>query len=181
MKKKLSRWAITTFILIPVLLAGCSAVTVYDYADNKPVLVVEQFFNGNLSAHGIVKDRSGRVIRYFNADIAASWNDGTGTLDENFVFDDGELQRRIWTLKPDGAGGYTGTANDVIGESKLRVSGNSLFLKYDLRIPYDDSTLDIAIDDRMYLISEKHLMNESVMTKWGFEVGRLMLVIVKND
>ncbi|MFT5219739.1 MAG: hypothetical protein ACI9LO_001877 [Planctomycetota bacterium] len=180
MKFFLSRWTITTLVLVP-LLAGCSAVTVYDYADNKPILVVEQFFNGSLSAHGIVKDRSGRVIRYFNADIEASWNNGTGTLDENFVFDDGELQRRIWTLQPDGAGGYRGTANDVIGASKLRVSGNSLFLKYDLRIPYGDSTIDIAIDDRMYLISEKRLINESVMTKWGFEVGRLMLVIVKNE
>jgi hypothetical protein len=32
------------------------------------------------------------VIRYFDASIDASWEDGVGTLDENVVFDDGEEQ-----------------------------------------------------------------------------------------
>ena len=45
------------------LLAGCASVGVEDYADNRPALVLERFFDGPLSAHGIVKDRSGRVIR----------------------------------------------------------------------------------------------------------------------
>jgi hypothetical protein len=31
----------------------------------------------------------------------------------------------------------------------------------------------------MYLVSERVLLNESIMTKWGFEVGSLMLVIEK--
>jgi hypothetical protein len=31
----------------------------------------------------------------------------------------------------------------------------------------------------MYLVSERVLLNESIMTKFGFEVGRIMLVIEK--
>ena len=171
-----------SFILFSLgLLQACSSVPVSEYADNSPTLVVEEFFNGSLSAHGIVKDRGGKVTRYFNASINAYWLDGVGTLDETFKFDDGEEQRRVWKLVKDDAGNYVGSANDVIGTSKLEVAGNSLFLDYVLRIPYDGDTLDLRIDDRMYLVSERVLINESVMTKWGFNVGQITLVIEKNE
>ena len=163
------------------MLSSCSNVPVSEYADNKPVMVVEEFFNGSLRAHGIVKNRGGKVTRYFNASINAYWVDGVGTLDEVFKFDDGEEQRRVWKLVKDDAGNYVGSANDVIGTAMLKISGNSLFLDYVLRVPYDDGTLDLHIDDRMYLVSERVLINESAMTKWGFDVGQITLVIEKNE
>ena len=162
-----------------ILLNACSSVDVNDYKTNKPTLNITEFFNGSLNAHGILKDRSGKVTRYFNATINASWNNGVGTLDEQFVFDDGEKQTRIWQLRPDGKGSYIGTANDVVGESTLRTSGNALFLNYVLRVPYRGQTLDLNIDDRMYLVSDKILINESKMSKWGFDVGEINLVITK--
>ena len=172
---------LSIFLLSLGLLQSCSSVPVTEYADNSPTMVVEEFFNGSLKAHGIVKDRSGKVTRYFNASIKADWVDGVGTLDEVFKFDDGEEQNRIWKLTRDESGGYVGSANDVVGSSQLEVSGNSLFLDYVLRIPYDDGTLDLNIDDRMYLVSDRVLINESVMTKWGIKVGQITLVIEKNE
>ena len=75
-----------------------------------------------------------------------------------------------WTIVKDGAGRYIGTANDVIGSSQLKVAVNSLFFNYILRVPYEDGTLDLNIDDRMYLVSKNVLINESVMTKWKWKV-----------
>jgi hypothetical protein len=169
----------TLLAICALLLSACASVSVEDYANNQPRLVAEQFFNGQLTAHGVVKDRGGKVMRYFSASIDASWRDGVGTLDERFVFDDGERQTRVWTLKPVGDNNYIATAGDVIGDGKMKIAGNSLFLDYVLRIPYDGDTLDLRIDDRMYLVSERVLLNESIMTKFGFEVGRIMLVIEK--
>lgn len=170
-------------LLLPLyltLIVGCSSVSVEDYAGNTPALVAEEFFSGELSAHGMVKNRSGKVIRYFSAAIDASWTDGVGTLDEHFIFDDGEQQTRVWTLQPNIDGTYVATAGDVIGESLMKVSGNSLFMNYVLRIPYRDGTIDVDIDDRMYLVSENILLNESGMSKWGFNVGQITLVIEKH-
>jgi len=162
------------------LLAACSSVSIEDYADNKPRLVAQEFFNGRLDAHGVVKNRAGQVIRYFSAIIDASWVDGIGILDERFTFDDGERQTRIWKLEPAGAGAFTATAGDVVGEGTMQVAGNSVFLDYLLRIPYGEGTIDVRLDDRMYLVSERVLLNESIMTKWGFEIGQISLVIVKQ-
>ena len=161
------------------LVSGCSSVSINDYKDNKPTMVLEKFFDGRLNAHGIVKNRSGKVIRYFNASIIASWSDGVGTLDETFVFNDGEEQTRVWKLVKDAPGRYTASANDVVGSSTLNVAGNSIFLDYVLRIPYDGDTLDVVVEDKMYLVSERMLINESIMKKWGFEVGKITLAIEK--
>jgi len=168
-------------ITAAVTLVACSTVSVEDYARNQPTLVPEKFFDGNLTAHGVVKDRSGKVIRSFNADIKAYWRDGVGTLEEDFVFDDGEKSRRVWTLTPTGDGRYVGTAGDVIGEGDVRVAGNSMFLNYVLRIPYGDGTLDLTIDDRMYLVNADTLINESRMIKFGLEVGEILLVIERRN
>jgi hypothetical protein len=174
-------WTKTLLLVIAVLsLAGCGTVSVDAYSNNKPALVAEEFFNGQLTAHGVVKNRAGKVIRYFNADIKAYWRDGIGTLEEDFVFDDGERQRRVWTLTPDGEGGYRGTAGDVVGPGTVTVAGNAMFLDYVLRIPWGDDTLDLRIDDRMYLVNPDILINESRMLKFGVQVGAILLVIERR-
>ena len=167
-------------VLLILGAAGCSSTSVETYAGNRPVLEPEAFFDGQLTAHGVVKNRGGEVIRRFNADIRAYWQDGVGTLEEDFLFDDGEQQRRVWTLTPAGEGRYLGTAGDVVGAGEITVAGNSMFLDYVLRIPYGDGTLDLRIDDRMYLVNPDVLINESKMKKFGIRVGEILLVIERR-
>ncbi len=164
-----------------VVLSACSQVQVTDYSDLKPQFNPEQFFSGELTAHGVIKNRKGKVTRTFNADIKASWDNGVGTLDENFIFNDGEEQQRVWTLTPAGDDAYIGTAGDVVGDGELRVSGNSIFLDYVLQVPYGDGTVNVKVDDRMYLVSPGVLINESRMSKFGFRVGTILLTIIRHD
>lgn len=161
-------------------LAGCSSVTPDDYQGRTPAFEPESFFNGALTAHGVVKDFSGKAIRHFSADIAGCWDEGVGTLDEDFVFDDGEKQKRIWTLTPDGDQTYIGTAGDVVGDGFARWQGNAMFLDYTLRIELEDGPIDVKIDDRMYRVSENVVINESKMRKLGFGVGEILLTIIRH-
>ncbi len=164
-----------------LLLWGCSSAQIDEYVGRTPILKLEQFFNGDLFAEGLIKDHRDKVTRQFTAKIQASWDRGIGTLVEDFTFDDGELQRRIWTLTPDGKGGFVGTAGDVVGDGKITLAGNTMFLKYVLRIPYRDGTLDLTVDDRMYLVSPETLINQSRLEKFGVPVGEILLVIHKNE
>jgi len=164
-----------------LLLTGCTGASVNDHADGEPTFDPQSYFHGELTAHGVVKDFSGKVIRYFNADIKGCWQDGIGTLDEQFVFDDGEQQSRIWTLVPSGANNLLGTAGDVVGQSTGEWAGNALFMAYVLRVPYGDGTIDLTIDDRMYLLNDSVLINESGMYKFGVKVGEIVLTIIKHS
>lgn len=172
-------------LFITLLLAGCAGADITDYRDRQPQLVPEAFFRGPLTAHGIVKDRAGRVTRTFTAELEGSWENGAGLLEERFVFDDGEVQFRNWRLVPNGterAGvrTLTGSAGDVVGPAQVRVSGNAMFIRYTLRVPWRGDTIDVNVDDRMYLVSDRVLINESSLSKWGFNVGEVVLTIIRG-
>lgn len=162
-----------------LMLSSCSTHSIDDYASNPLRLDLQHFFNGQLTAHGVLKNRSGEVTRYFNATINAYWKDGVGTLEEKFIFDDGEIQYRTWTLTPS-ADGYAATAGDVIGTGKALVRGNAMQLNYVLEINYKGSPLQLQVDDWMWQVDNKVLLNESTLRKWGFKVGSIQLVIIKQ-
>jgi len=175
--QELRRW---TLLCLMLFMGACSSTSVTDYQDREPRFEPESFFDGALTAHGVVKDFSVTAIRHFNADIVGCWSDGVGTLDESFVFDDGEQQTRVWTLTPSGNQTYIGTAGDVIGDGTARWEGNAMFLDYTLRIALEDSSIDVHIDDRMYRISDHVVVNESKMRKWGFGVGEIVLTLIRH-
>ena len=161
-------------------LAGCASPSLDHHTGRSPELVPAQFFDGELVARGVVKDWSGTVIRTFDADIVATWNaSGVGTLDEVFRFDDGEIQTRVWTLTPS-AEGYHADAGDVVEPGTLRWRGNAIHMNYLLRVPYGDGTVDVRMDDWMYLITPDTLINQTTMSKWGIDVGEVVLVIQKR-
>jgi len=159
---------------------SCSHQNLHTYKDRQPAFVAEEFFDGHLTAHGILKNRSGEVTRTFYATIDASWKDRVGTLAERFVFDDGEVQYRTWTLTPQADGRYTATAGDVVGTGIAATAGNAMHLNYVLRIPYKGRQLDLSVDDWMYRIDAQTVINESILSKWGFRVGSIQLAIIKH-
>lgn len=170
---------LSTILYCVFLVSACSqSITLYK--DRQPEFIAEEYFNGNLTAHGVLKNRSGEVTRTFNATIKAFWKDGTGTLEERFVFDDGEVQYRTWTLKPIDKNSYRATAGDVVGEGDAETAGNAMHLNYVLRIPYKGRQLDLSVDDWMYRVDENTVINESVLRKWGFRVGTIQLAIIKH-
>ena len=69
----------------------------------------------------------------------------------------------------------------MVGDGEVTVAGNSAFLDYVLRIPYGDGSINVRIDDRMYLITPTVLLNESTLRKFGIKVGELLLVIQKQN
>jgi len=175
--KILSIWLLTSATL---LFTSCSNISTADYSQNTPRIVLHDFFDGDLTAKGVVKNRSGKVIRHFTATIKASWQNNIGTLDEKFVFNDGEIQYRIWTLTPTAKNTFIATARDVVGTGRGEYSGNAINLKYVLAIKYKSSTINVKVNDWMWLVDEKTVINESTLTKFGFNVGSVQLVINKN-
>jgi hypothetical protein len=86
--------------------SGCAGPSVNDYASEKPVLDLRQYFNGVVDAWGIFTDRSGKVVKRFTVVMHCKWDGDQGVLDEDFVYSDGTKQKRIWKLQHLGKGRY---------------------------------------------------------------------------
>ncbi len=180
-----SRFLLAILGSASLLLGGCaSAPAPADYAAEKPSLDLKTYFNGELLAHGIFTDRSGKLVRRFTVQLKGSWVGDDGVLDEKFSYSDGKQDRRVWRLKklPDvnGQGRYTGMADDVVGTATGESAGNALRWTYTLRLPVDDKVYEVQFDDWMYLMDEHVLINKAVMSKFGVRLGDVTLSFYKK-
>jgi hypothetical protein len=163
-----------------LLVAACSSPQPEQYTKELPQLTVEQYFNGTLDAHGMFQKRSGEVVKRFVVVMRCSWEGDTGTLDEDFVYSDGTRQKRVWTLKKTGPGRFTATAADVVGTAQGTVSGNALRWQYVLALPVDGKIVNVDMDDWMFLIDDKVMLNRTAMSKFGVDLGSVTLSFTKR-
>lgn len=169
----------TRRLLLAVLLwtlAGCAAVDIAAYRDERPALDLAQFFAGAVDGWGVVQDRSGKVLKRFTVRIDGAWRGNEGTLDEHFEYADGTREQRVWRLVKDG-NRYTGTAGDVVGSAQGETQGNALHWNYVLAVPVAGRTWHLAMDDWMFLVDDRNLLNRTTMSKFGVEVGSVTLAL----
>lgn len=167
------------FLLAAIFMLGGCAAGVGDYQGETPRLDLAEFFDGPLTAWGIVQNRSGKVIRRFEVDMIGRWDGDEGVLEEDFRFADGQTQRRVWHFRKIAPGRYTGTAADVSGQARGEVAGYALRWRYTLRIEVDGRSWDVDFDDWMYLLDDRTLVNRSEMRKFGLRVGEVTLFFRK--
>lgn len=158
-----------------LILAGCASVGIEDYANEEPELNLLEYFSGPVEAWGMFQNRSGKVVTRFHVQIESRREGDRLILDEHFTYSDGTLQRRVWTLTPDGPKGWRGTADDVVGEAQGQLAGNAFRWQYRLSLPVDGRIWEVNFDDWMYLMDQDTLINRASMRKFGIEWGQVTL------
>jgi hypothetical protein len=150
-----------------------------DFSKNKPQFKLEEYFNGKTEAWGMFHDRFGNLKRSFRVDIVGTLDSDILTLDEKFLYDDGEEDSRIWTIRILGDNKYSGEASDVIGKAMGISSGNALNWKYKLNLKVKDSTIMVDFDDWMFLQDKGVLINRAEVKKWGLNIGVVTITFLK--
>ena len=167
-------------LVLTLMLTACSGLDVADYRQAEPRLELEQYFDGRLRAYGQFQDRFGRVKRRFVVDIEGRWDGSTLTLDESFVYDDGERETRRWTLRKDAGGGWTGSADGVVGTAAGRGAGNAFNWRYDFDLKTDDGPIRLHFDDWLFLHEDGVLLNRAYVSKFGITVGEVLISFFKQ-
>ena len=167
------------------LLAACTGKPSFDdpsLSDRK--LNLEEFFDGDLVAYGQFQDILGTVRRSFVVEISGDWDGERLRLVEDFAYEDGSTEQRIWTLTKTGPDSWTGTAPGVIGAATGQEQDNRFNWKYeiDLPIPSADGTSEtmrVTFDDWMWLLSEDRLLNLAYVKRYGFDIGTVTISFEK--
>ena len=155
-------------------------MNIQDYKQHQPKLTLFDYFQGKTRGWGMFQDRGGTLKRQFVVDINGSINaQGQLVLEEDFVWNDGEKSRRVWTLSKDKNNQFTGTASDVIGKAKGESAGNAFHWKYVLNLPVGDKTYKVNFDDWMFLQPDGVLLNRAKMSKFGFRLGEVFISFKK--
>lgn len=174
-------WKNLCAVLALTLLSACASHSnIADYANEKPTLDLQQYFNGTLDAWGMFQDRSGKVVKRFTVVMRCRWDGDVGTLDEDFTYSDGSKQKRVWTLRKVAPNRFIGTAPDVVGEAIGITAGNTLHWNYVLSLPVDGKVYEVNFDDWMYQMDDRVMLNRAAMSKFGFALGQVTLSFTKR-
>lgn len=161
-------------------LTGCGAPQLSLYQSEKPELDLRSYFDGQVRAWGVFTDRAGRVVKRFTVRMDCSWKGDEGVLDEAFTYSDGQRQRRVWRLTRQAQGRYTGSADDVVGQAQGEQLGNAFHWTYTLALPVDGRVWHVDMDDWMFRIDDKVVLNKAVMRKFGVRLGDVTLSFEKT-
>ena len=176
--------SLLTFFLL-LLIAGCSQTDMKEFQNNTPKLDLFSFFEGDTIAYGIFEDRFGNLKRQFRVNINGKVKNQILTLDEDFLYDDGEQAKRIWKIekKIDNAQNitYEGQAEDVEGKAFGSISGNTLNWSYDIYLNIKGSNIKVHFNDWIYKQSEDLAINRAYVSKFGINIGSVTLVFLRGD
>ena len=117
-----------------------------DFAGREPRLLIEEYFTGRSKAWGIFQDRFGRLRRQFEVEIEGTWDGETLTLVEDFVYDDGETEQRVWRITKHGEHAYEGRADGVVGVATGVAYGNALNWTYRYSLKVGEGTWDVSFE-----------------------------------
>lgn len=144
-------------------------------------LNLEDFFVGDIVAHGQFQDILGTVRRRFEVAITGTWDGETLTLVEDFVYEDASTEQRVWSLVKTGPDTWRGTAPGVVGEAFGEERGDTFNWQYTIDLPLaGGETMRLAFDDWMWLLSEDRLLNRAYMTRFGVPIGEVIITFEKR-
>lgn len=176
-------WGIVAGVALAALIAlilsrfiGFSAQKPSDYAHGRTMLDLRRALSGRMLVDGVLYGPRGRVVSRFTANMDCEWQGNQLTIDEKFVFDSGQIQTRRWQLALGNDARLTGGASDIFGAIG-HVGGDTLSLRYQLKLPDAAGGHILAVRDWMYALDNGTLVNRSQMRKFGFKVAELVATI----
>tara|TARA_B110000483_G_scaffold47621_1_gene59342 strand:+ start:1339 stop:1884 length:546 start_codon:yes stop_codon:yes gene_type:complete len=137
------------------------------------------FFSGKTKGSGFVQDRSGKIIRTFEVLTVGTFDDISGTLEETFTWNDGEVENRTWTLNRISETEWSGSAPDVVGIASGIIIEDVLRWSYTLTLKVGDKKLNFKFDDQMWISKTGVMVNHAKFSKFGIHLGDVVVSFSK--
>lgn len=131
---------------------------------------LEEYFAGRTYADGRFSAITG-LRRDFKVVLNGRWNGRTLTLVEDFVYADGERDRKTWRFTKTGPNTYKGTREDVVGETLVTVTGDTARFTYLVYLDSENRKNLVRFHDTMTLRDDGTVQNKALVTKFGLPVG----------
>lgn len=164
-----------------LLAAACSGKpSLNDAPISTQEFELQEFFDGQTVAYGQFQDVFGTVRTRFRVEIDGTWDGQTLTLVEDFVYEDGSTEQRIWTLSQTGPEAWAGTAPGVLGQAMGLEDGDRFNWGYTIDLPTrDGDTMRVTFDDWMWQLADDRVLNIAYMSRFGVPLGEVTIMFEK--
>jgi hypothetical protein len=143
-------------------------------------VTVEQALLGKLIGRGRFTAPLGGVDRSFTVTLNGRKEGETLVIPELIRFDDGEVKRFTWRIRPTGPGRWAGTREDVVGEARITERNGQVRLIYTADFESNGSVQRLDFDDLIWMRSDGTLINEAKVKRFGVTVGNVRITFDRN-
>ncbi|HBF32396.1 DUF3833 family protein [Rhizobium sp.] len=133
--------------------------------------VLEDYFVGKTAAEGHFGAING-FSRKFTVDLTGTWDGHVLTLREDFRFDDGTKDRKTWRFLKTGPKTYRGIREDVLGDTKVRMDGDTARFNYFVYLSPQTQSNEAFFMDKMVLQPDGTVLNTALVFKYGLPVAK---------
>lgn len=143
-------------------------------------LTLEGYFTGKTFAYGKFRTITG-TERRFKVDLTGTWDGRTLRLREDFFYDDGEKDTKTWIFRKTGPTTYKGTREDVLGETTVKLYGDTARFTYRVNLAGEDGQTIVRFFDTLKLRDDGALINTARVTKFLFPVARVQVNFARTE
>lgn len=142
----------------------------------------EQYFEGHVKASGWFTDRFGNMKRHFCGDFFGYKEDDVFVLDEVLFYANGSSEQRQWRVQITEGGVFTGESPALIDGVTGQIIGNTLKMDYTMKVDIDEGKQWVLdMEDWMIYQPDGSLHNQTYVSKWGFNLGRVSTQYLPHD
>jgi hypothetical protein len=158
--------AALSLIVLGLLIVGCQSLQPESFAGAEPRFDPDRFFEGPTRSWGVIESRSGKPKSRFRTEMMGRREGADLVITQDFTFEDGHKQTRVWRVRRIDEHHYDATANDVVGVSHGLAYGNTFHWAYTVGTGNPLTRLRYKL--RMYLQADgETLINRVTVTKLG--------------
>ncbi len=158
--------------LLSLLSFGCQSLRPESFAGAELRFEPDKFFEGPTRSWGVMEDRAGHPKSRFRTEMMGRREGGGLVVTQDFTFEDGHRQQRVFRLRRIDDHRYEATANDVVGVSRGEAYGNVFHWEYTLALRPGNPLANVRFKLWMYLQADGETMiNRVRITKLGVTVA----------
>jgi hypothetical protein len=148
--------------------AGCRTLQPESFAGNEPRFEPEKFFEGPTRSWGVIESRSGQPQSRFRTEMMGRREGGVLVITQDFTFEDGHKQQRVFRVRRVDEHRYEATANDMVGVSRGEAYGNTFHWEYTIALSPRNPLTHLRFKLWMYLQADGETMiNRVTISKLG--------------
>jgi hypothetical protein len=168
---QLRQFAATLLLAIPLFAAGCAGgLRPESFAGAEPRFDPLQFFDGPTRSWGVIESRSGQPKSRFRTEMMGRREGEDLVITQDFTFEDGHRQQRVWRVHRVDDHHYDATANDVVGVSHGLAYGNTF--RWEYTVASRNRLTQLRYQLWMYLQADgETLINRVRVTKLGLTLA----------
>lgn len=111
---------------------------------------LEDFFKGTFYSTGRIFNRKKQLTREFIVRGQAVYRKDTLILEEDFEYNDGDTDHRIWQILCLASGRYEGHTHGLVGKPPVtQIEGSQFNWSYRLKLPVRNINLTFRFNDHM--------------------------------